>query len=872
MTSVLPDNDAQLAAWFAKLEQLEEPKRTQMLTWVRQEFARERSLRNHTNAAELAASLDPAWVMTEANRLIAESIEECIHTRRGRLMITVPPQEGKTSLGAIWGVIRALQWHPEWRCMLGCFSAVLAEESSVAARNLISKFGTDSVDPLTGIKGEDELGLALASDKASAAAWRLRGHRGGLVAVGLGGTISGRPADLLIIDDPIKGMEAADSKATKKHVIEGFQGDLTTRLSASASIILIQCMTGDTPVLRPDGSETPLADIRPGDRIATYEDGKLTSSTVTNWRNNGPDQVRLIRTRTGRTVRANARHPFLVVREGREEWVRLGHLRVGDRVIATSSTANVCTMPEGSAKTTIAANADQIPTAEDATSRAVIGRIRPAAYAHRTTDDNWMMSAASESIRRATGGSGLALPARSMAAASPSPAKACVLAAIARTDGRRGTEHHPIPAPSDATATCGTGTGSVLTSTTNVSPIRAGCAPAAENRHRTTTCPSTGRASCALTTTTTLERSVACCAMSATSCFGETTPRSICARDSTTWSVTLDEIVEIADAGIEDVYDITVDRTENFIANGLASHNTRWAVDDLAGWILKRDSELPEEQRRWKHVNIPALSEEGLLDSLGREPGEYLVSSRGRTPDDWDETRRDVGARVWASLYQGSPSPLEGGLIKKQWLNDSRLTLVPPNPLLTVVGVDPSDSGHGDDAGIVAAQLDDNGNRISMIADKSEPMTSDQWAKAAVKLAVQVGASKIVVESFAAAETYRRVVEEAITAAKPPHPIEIVTWPPKGSGRGGGDALVRSTALLQQLENGRTRLVGHFPDFEEKATAWQVGQHQPDSLSALTCAHDELVHAGGLDWDFAAPFETDNAPVDLENWMGRTLE
>lgn len=360
--------------------------------------------------------------------------------------------------------------------------------------------------------------------------------------------------------------------------------------------------------------------------------------------------------------------------------------------------------------------------------------------------------------------------------------------------------------------------------------------------------------------------------MSATSCFVETTPRSICATDSTTWTVTLDEIVEIADAGIEDVYDITVDRTENFIANGLASHNTRWAVDDLAGWILAREEKLPAEKRRWRHLNIPALAEDGLLDSLGREPGTWLVSSRGRTPQDWQETRDIVGSRVWASLYQGSPSPLEGGLIKKQWLIDHRLTLVPPNPLLTVVGVDPSDSGHGDDAGIIAAQLDDKGNRVSMIADRSEPLTSDKWAKAAVKLAVEVGASKIVVESFAAAETYRRVVEEAIEAEKPPHPIEIVTWPPKGSGRGGGDALVRSTALLQQLENGRTRLVGHFPKFEEQATAWQAGQHQPDGLSALTCAHDELVHAGGLDWDFAAPFDTDNAPVDLENWMGRSLE
>ena len=228
-----------------------------------------------------------------------------------------------------------------------------------------------------------------------------------------------------------------------------------------------------------------------------------------------------------------------------------------------------------------------------------------------------------------------------------------------------------------------------------------------------------------------------------------------------------------------------------------------------------------------------------------------------------------MGSRVWAALYQGSPSPLEGGLIKKQWLENHRLTLPPVNPVLTVVGVDPADSGHGDDAGIVAASLGTDG-KVAMIADKSSPMTSDEWARAAVRLAVEVGASKIVVESFSARETYRRVVAEAIEDEKPPHPIEIVPWPPNGSKRGGGDSLARSTVLLAGLENGRTRLAGHFPAWEARATGWQAGQHQPDGVAALVVAHDELIHSAGLAWDMALPFE----PVsdeDIADWMTRPL-
>ena len=50
---------------------------------------------------------------------------------------------------------------------------------------------------------------------------------------------------------------------------------------------------------------------------------------------------------------------------------------------------------------------------------------------------------------------------------------------------------------------------------------------------------------------------------------------------------------------------------------------------------------------------------------------------------------------------------------------------------------------------------------VAVIADISAPMTSDQWARAAVDLAVDTGASEIAVEGFAARETYRRVVKDA---------------------------------------------------------------------------------------------------------------
>jgi hypothetical protein len=157
------------------------------------------------------------------------------------------------------------------------------------------------------------------------------------------------------------------------------------------------------------------------------------------------------------------------------------------------------------------------------------------------------------------------------------------------------------------------------------------------------------------------------------------------------------------------------------------------------------------------------------------------------------------------------------------------------------VAIDPSDSGEGDAAGIVAASIGPDGV-VAVIG-----------ARAAVNLAVDVGASEIAVESFQAGATYTRVVSEVMARVKLPHPIRVSAWPPKGSGRGGGDSLARSTALLQALEVGTCRVAGHLPDFETAAVGWQAGQHQPDALAALVVAFDVLTFAASRRCEVIAP-------------------
>ncbi|WP_166905933.1 terminase large subunit domain-containing protein [Mycobacterium sp. DL440] len=289
---------------------------------------------------------------------------------------------------------------------------------------------------------------------------------------------------------------------------------------------------------------------------------------------------------------------------------------------------------------------------------------------------------------------------------------------------------------------------------------------------------------------------------------------------------------------------------------------TRWHEEDLAGALLAQEPE------RWRHTNIPAVSESGIADALRRPPGVAMVSALGYTPEHFGAMRRTSGERAWYAMYMGVPSTPAGGLVKSDWLGSWRLPVAPSSPVFTVVAVDPSDSGKGDACGLVATSMT-SGGVVAMIADKSAPMTSDEWAREAVQLALDVGASQITVEGFAARETYTRVVNEALERARVRelttkgtvlHPIRVTSWPPKGRPRV-GDAIARSSALLQALEVGTCRLAGYFPDFEAKAIAWQAGQHQPDNLAALVIGHDECVHSAGLEWDLASPLDSPGGGV-----------
>lgn len=312
---------------------------------------------------------------------------------------------------------------------------------------------------------------------------------------------------------------------------------------------------------------------------------------------------------------------------------------------------------------------------------------------------------------------------------------------------------------------------------------------------------------------------------------------------------------------------------------------TRWHPEDLAGQIIERERELDPRWRTWHHINIPAIAEEGLPDALGRAPGEAMVSARGRTPFDFEATRADVGERVWYALYQGSPRNPAGGLFMRKWFED-RLEAAPERPVAAVIGIDPADSGHGDETGIIGAVLAEDGT-IVLAEDWSARFTADEWSRQAVWLALRLSAREIALEAYSAADTYVAVVkrawkdihrevlekradgaqltwveERALTSQMP---FMIRKWRAAGT----GDPVGRSSLLRQACETGKCKVVENkLAVFVDQAADWQAGQHQPDRVSAAIVAHDRLAALGSGRMTLVPPLGGNRTPPA---WLRRRI-
>lgn len=164
------------------------------------------------------------------HRALAAALEEVEAGRILRLIVTFPPRHGKSELTSrrfpAWLVGR----DPYRHIMFATYNQPFSEDFGRDVRTIMQTPEYQTVFPGTSLK------------KGSAAANRLQTEQGGMLAfVGRGGSATGRGADFLIIDDPLKDRAEANSMLTREELWDWYNDTMSTRLmSDTGAIIIIQ--------------------------------------------------------------------------------------------------------------------------------------------------------------------------------------------------------------------------------------------------------------------------------------------------------------------------------------------------------------------------------------------------------------------------------------------------------------------------------------------------------------------------------------------------------------------------------------------------------------------------------------------------------
>jgi predicted phage terminase large subunit-like protein len=146
-----------------------------------------------------------------------------------RLIVTMPPQFGKTELLCKTFPAWYLGNNPENSVMVASYNQEYVNKLSVQCRDFFNdqKFMTLFYD------------LKLHPDQQTKHEWMIGGHQGGAIFAGVGGTLTGNTADVLLIDDVTKDFEDASSKVVQESIWNWYQTVTGTRLKGENSRIII---------------------------------------------------------------------------------------------------------------------------------------------------------------------------------------------------------------------------------------------------------------------------------------------------------------------------------------------------------------------------------------------------------------------------------------------------------------------------------------------------------------------------------------------------------------------------------------------------------------------------------------------------------
>jgi predicted phage terminase large subunit-like protein len=191
---------------------------------------RQKVERIRADLIEFCKHMQSDYIVGKHHRILADMLMDIAHGKEDRICVNIPPRHGKSQLDSIYFPAWFLGLFPDKKVMMVSHTTDLAVDFGRKVRNLINSDLYKEIFPNT----------SLSADSKSAGRWNTN-HGGEYYACGIGSSIAGRGADLLLIDDPHSEQDVLNGNfEVFERAYEWFTFGARTRLMPGGRVAIIQ--------------------------------------------------------------------------------------------------------------------------------------------------------------------------------------------------------------------------------------------------------------------------------------------------------------------------------------------------------------------------------------------------------------------------------------------------------------------------------------------------------------------------------------------------------------------------------------------------------------------------------------------------------